>query len=72
MKTRIATTQRIKSEIKAALKKVPTKELIAEVTEAKNSSAPEAIILFTFGLNELEDRMTEDEYNELEWQLSAN
>ena len=70
MKTIITTPQTIKFEIKNTIKKLDLDTLKREVKLAARSNAPGSVFLFTFGLDELEDRMDPIEYSEYENQIA--
>lgn len=72
MKTAGAYTKhQIKEAIRKELKKWDIPTLKAEVKKAARSNAPGSIFLFTFGLDELEERMQcPIEYQEFENEIS--
>lgn len=65
------TKQQIKEAIKAELNKWDTPTLKSEVKKAATSNAPGSVFLFSFGLDELEERMLcPIEYQEFENEIS--
>lgn len=71
MKITVVNPQRIKFEIKRAIKKLDLDTLKREVKLAAKSSTPESIFLFSFGLDELEARMDPQDYMDYENEIAG-